>query len=109
MSVEVKLIVRKAFKYGKKHYKPGDEFIPEGSKFDAGIIKSNMVAIDTTPFLEPNRAEWRKRRKYNKLGAKADERLEKEVKKKKAAAKKTAAKATEETKTEVKDGSRETR
>ena len=38
-----KPVVRRAFKYGKKSYKPGDVFEPSGEKNDAMILKSSLI------------------------------------------------------------------
>jgi hypothetical protein len=65
---EIKYIVRKAFKYGKVHLKPGDEFIPSGGKFDEQIMKSQLVYADTGKFAAPARSAWRNKRGHAKSG-----------------------------------------
>lgn len=44
--MSIKYIVRDAFKYNGKQYKPGEEFIPSGSKFDEQLIESKHVYIE---------------------------------------------------------------
>lgn len=40
---EIHYIVRKPFKYGRRRYKPGQEFEPKGGKFDDIIINSETL------------------------------------------------------------------
>ena len=43
--MEVRYIVKTAFKYAGKQYKAGEEFTPAGGKFDAAIIR-NMTRTE---------------------------------------------------------------
>ena len=49
--VEMKYIVKHAFKYGEKIYVRGEEWIPAGSKFDQKIIR-NLVRSEEVKELE---------------------------------------------------------
>jgi hypothetical protein len=67
---EIKYIVRRAFRYGKLHLKPGDEFIPDGGLFDEQIIKSHLVKADNgDAFVSKNRRAWRSNRYHGKIVA----------------------------------------
>jgi len=48
MSEEVIYRVLKSFRYGKKLYKPGQEFHPAGGRFDRAILdpENRMVQIE---------------------------------------------------------------
>lgn len=46
MPVTVRYIVRRRFRYGKRLYRPGEEFVPEGNQFDGAILRSNLVKVD---------------------------------------------------------------
>lgn len=41
--IDTKPVVRRAFKYGRKFYKPGDVFEPEGQPNDEMILKSTLI------------------------------------------------------------------
>jgi len=49
MNAESLPIVRRKFKYGKKTYKPGDVFQPEGGRNDTVILKSSLIVYKTSP------------------------------------------------------------
>ena len=38
--------VRLPFKYGRKRYKPGDIWEPEGGRYDTSIIRNKLVVIE---------------------------------------------------------------
>lgn len=40
--MEIRYVVKKEFKYGAKVYKPGDEWLPQGGKFDTQIIRNHV-------------------------------------------------------------------
>src|SRR5512145_2665301 len=71
----VNYIVRRRFKYGKIHYKPGDVFIPAGGKFDEQILRSNLVALDVSKYRHASRVSLRQKR-APKIGQKAAEQFE---------------------------------
>ena len=53
MTEQVQYRVRRGFKYGRKHYKPGDLWQPEGNKWDGQIIDTGMVVTER---VEPEKA-----------------------------------------------------
>ena len=71
---QVKFIVRRAFKYGKTHYKPGQEFIPAGGKFDDLILESNLVTLDKSALKLRGRGRGREMPRKPRIGAKAHDR-----------------------------------
>jgi len=56
MSAESLPIVRRKFKYGKKNYKPGDVFQPEGGRNDTVILKSSLIVYKTSPKSETDQS-----------------------------------------------------
>lgn len=48
---EIQYIARKEFKYGEEYYKPGDEFIPTGGKWDSQIIDPSNKLITVREIL----------------------------------------------------------
>jgi hypothetical protein len=47
--VPVRYVVRRAFKYGERRYLPGEEFTPQGGRFDAALLThhcTRLVAVN---------------------------------------------------------------
>ena len=42
----VRYIAKKQFKYGKKTYRPGDDWTPDGGRFDEAIISNGLVSVE---------------------------------------------------------------
>ena len=73
-AIEVRYIVRRRFKYGKLHLKPGDAFVPQGGRFDDAILHSNLVTLETDAYRHKSRVGVRRRNAHAKIGAKAAQR-----------------------------------
>lgn len=43
--VPVRFVVQRPFKYGARIYSPGDDFIPDGGKFDALLLKHHCKQV----------------------------------------------------------------
>ena len=43
--VPVRFVVQRPFKYGELNYAPGDDFIPDGGKFDALLLKHHCKQV----------------------------------------------------------------
>jgi hypothetical protein len=47
-------VVRRSFRYGKKSYKPGDVFEPEGNRNDKMILQSSLITYKSVGKAEDN-------------------------------------------------------
>lgn len=51
VAVPVRYVVKRAFKYGERRYQPGEEFTPQGGRFDAALLThhcTRMVNVNGT-------------------------------------------------------------
>jgi len=88
---EIKFIVRRKFQYGERWYMPGEEFEPQGGRFDDGILRSNLVYQDTGKFRHPSRVSFRRERGHSRrIGTKAMQRLQEQEQRKAVKKSKTA-------------------
>ena len=60
---EIHYIVKKKFKYGNQWLLPGDEFIPNGGKFDKQLMNSPWIRREEVSGMAP--APTRQRRVKN--------------------------------------------
>ncbi len=57
--IETKYIVKKGFKYGSTLFKSGDEFVPEGQKWDKQIVdvSNGLVTLQAAVVDTPETAQ----------------------------------------------------